>query len=216
MAWHHRVWNLLRHRQLADDIDEELHFHIESSIRANTAAGMSAAEARRDALERFGNPSSLRDRVRDADVFMFADDLRQDIGFAIRSLRRRPAFAAVALMTMALGIGATTAMFTIVQSVLMRPLPFPDPDAVHVITYSRTAPGFWLYPGMSDEGYLAFRDANRTYQSISTFTNAHATLTGTGDATRLTGATVTTDFFRVLGVNATVGRTLDADDGLTG
>ena len=216
MAWHHRVWNLLRHRQLADDIDDELRFHIESSIRANIASGMNAAEARRDALDRFGNPSSLRDRVRDADVFMFADDLRQDIGFAIRSLRRRPGFAAVALMTMALGIGATTAIFTVVQSVLLRPLPFPDPDALHVISYGQTGPGVWLYPGMSDEGYLAFKEANRSYQAISTFTNAHATLTGAGDATRLVGATVTTGFFQVLGVNAVAGRTFGPGDDAPG
>jgi predicted permease len=212
MAWHHRVWNLLRQRRLADEIDEELRYHIESSIRANLASGMSADDARRDALERFGNPVSLRDRVRDADVLVFADNLRQDVGFAFRTLRRRPGFTAVAVLTIALGIGATTAIFTMVRSVLLRPLPFPQPDALHVIAYGQTGMAVWLYPGMSDEGYLAFRSANRSYETMSTFTNAHATLTGAGDATRLAGATVTTDFFRVLGVNAVIGRTFGPED----
>jgi putative ABC transport system permease protein len=212
MAWHHRLWNLLRQRRLADDIDEELQFHIESSIRSNIASGMSPAEARRDALRRFGNHASIRDRARDADIFMFADSLRQDLGFAFRSLRRRPAFSAVALLTIALGIGATTAIFTVVRSVLLRPLPFPEPDAVHVISHSQMDSPVWLYPGMSDRDYLSFRDANRTYDSMSTFTNAHATLTGVGDATRLAGATVTADFFRVLGVNAAIGRVFGRED----
>jgi len=216
MAWHDRVRNLLRQRQLADDIDEELRYHIESSIQANIASGMSAADARRDAMTRFGNPVSLRDRVRDADVFMFADNLRQDAGFAFRSLRRRPGFAAVALMTIALGIGATTAIFTIVRSVMLRPLPFPEPERIHVISYGQTGLPVWLYPGMSDEGYLAFKDANRSYETISTFTNAHATLTGAGDATRLVGATVTTGFFKVLGVDAAIGRTFEPEDDLPG
>ena len=216
MAWPHRLWNLLRQRRLADDIDEELRYHIESSIQANIASGMGAADARRDALARFGNPVSLRDRVRDADVFMFADNLRQDLGCAFRSLRRRPGFTAVALMTIALGIGATTAIFTIVRSVMLRPLPFPEPESVHVISYSQTGLPVWLYPGMSDEGFLAFKDANRSYETISSFTNAHATLTGAGDATRLVGATVTIGFFRVLGVNAAIGRTFEPEDDVPG
>jgi putative ABC transport system permease protein len=154
--------------------------------------------------------------VRDADVFVFADNVRQDVGFAVRSLRRRPGFAAVALMTIALGIGSTTAIFTIVRSVILRPLPFPEPERLHVISYGGTGLPVWLYPGMSDEGYLAFKDANRSYETISTFTNAQATLTGAGDATRLAGATVTTGFFRVLGVSAAIGRTFAPEDDLTG
>jgi putative ABC transport system permease protein len=214
MAWHHRVWNVLRRRQLGDDVDEELRFHIESSIRAGVASGMSPEEARQDARRRFGNPSVIRDRTQDADLQRFADELRQNLAFAIRSLRKRPAFAGVALLTLALGIGATTAIFTLVRSVLLRPLPFVEPGALHVVSY--TSPGqFWLYPGMLDEGYLAFREANRTFDTMATFAHAQSTLTGEGDAARLVGAMVTTDFFRVLGVTAVVGRTFEAGDGAT-
>jgi len=212
MAWHHRVRNLLRQERHTDELDEELQFHIESSIRANIDAGMTPDEARRDALRRFGNPSSVRDRARDADVFLLLDHLRQDVRFAVRSLRKRPAFTVVALLTLALGIGATTAVFTVVRSVLLRPLPFHDPEALHIISY--TSPGFqgWLYPGMGDAGYLEFRETNRTFQSMATFAAAQCTLTGAGEATRLVGAMVTTDFFRVLGVNAAAGRTFGPED----
>jgi putative ABC transport system permease protein len=212
MAGIRRVWNLLRQRRLADEIDEELRFHIESSIRANIDAGMSPADARLDALRRFGTPASVRDRARDADLFVFADSLRQDVGFALRSLRKRPAFAVVALLTMALGLGASTAIFTVVRSVLLRPLPFPEPHNLHVISHGETGPAVWLYPGLLDREYLAFKEATRTYESMTTFSNAHATLTGAGDATRLQGAEVTTDFFHVLAVGAAAGRTLAAGD----
>jgi putative ABC transport system permease protein len=211
MAWLDRVWNLLRQRRLTDEIDEELRYHLESSVRANIDAGMSPDEAARDAHRRFGNPPAIRDRTRDADVFRFADDLRQDAGFALRSLRRRPAFAGVVLLTLAVGIGATAAIFTVVRSVLLRPLPFPDPGALHVISHSSPGQSF-LYPGMSDVGYLSFRDANRTFEAVATFAHAQATLTGAGDATRLVGAAVTTGFFRVLGVSAAAGRTFGAED----
>ena len=211
-----RIWNLLRQRQLTDELDDELRFHIDSSIRANIESGMSPADARRDALRRFGTPAAVRDRARDANIYVFADNLRQDVGFAMRSLGKRPAFAAVALITMALGLGASTAIFTVVRSVLLRPLPFPDADALHVISYGQTGPGVWLYPGMSDRGYLAFKEATRTYALMSTFSNSDATLTGAGDATRLHGASVTTDFFRVLGVSAASGRTFGREDDRAG
>jgi predicted permease len=214
MAWHHRLGNLLRQRRLDDEIDEELAFHIDSCIRDNVAAGMSPEDARREALRRFGSQAVVRERTREVDVIALADDLRQDLTFAARSLRRRPAFTAVALLTLGLGIGATAAIFTVVRSVLLRPLPFPDPDALQVVDYASPARA-WLYPGMSDRGYVSFREANRTFESLATLAAAQCTLTGAGDATRLTGASVTADFFRVLGVTAAAGRTFQPGDDRT-
>ena len=215
MAWHHRLWNVVRRRDPADDIEEELQFHIEAATRANVASGMSREQARQDALRRFGNAAAIRERARDADVLRILDDLRHDLAFAFRSLRKRPGFACVALLTLALGIGATTAIFTVVRSVLLRPLPFPAADALHVISFWSPDP-LLPYSGMSDAGYLEFREANRTFESIATFSEAQSTLTGVGDAARLRGALVTTDFFRVLGVAAAAGRTFGAADEGTG
>jgi predicted permease len=211
MTWQHRLWNVLRQRRLDDDIDEELAFHVESSIRDNLAAGLNPDEARREALRRFGSPTVMREHTRDADRISLGDDLRQDLAFAARSLRRRPAFTAVALLTLGLGIGATTAIFTVVRSVLLRPLPFAQPDALQVVDYAEPARS-WLYPGMSDRGYLAYREATRTFASLATFGAAQCTLTGAGDATRLTGAAVTADFFNVLGVAAASGRAIQPGD----
>ena len=216
MAWHHRLWNLLRQRRLDDEIDEEMAFHIDASIRDNLAAGLSPAAARHEALRRFGSQTVMRERTRDADLIRVADDVRQDLAYAARSLRRQPAFTAVALLTLGLGIGATAAIFTVVRSVLLRPLPFPDPGALQVVDYAVPARS-WLYPGMSDRGYMSYREANRTFASLATFAAAQCTLTGSGDATRLAGASVTADFFDILGVAAAAGRTFQpGDDRLEG
>ena len=216
MAWRHRVWNFLRQRRLEDEIDEELRFHVESAVHDNMVAGMSAAEARRDALRRFGNAAALRDQTRDTEIWVFAEQCRQDVTFGVRSLLRRPGFTTVALLTLALGIGATTAIFTVVWSVLLRPLPFARADALHVVSYTAPAPRAWLYPGMSDRDYLSFREANRTFDALTTFSASQATLTGRGEATRLIGASVTADFFRVLGVEAISGRPFGSGDDLPG
>ena len=211
MAWPQRLWNLLRWRRLDDEIDEELEFHLECAIRDNVAGGLSPDEARREALRRFGSQTVMRERTEDADLIRVADDVRQDLAYAARSLRRQPAFTAVALLTLGLGIGATAAIFTVVRSVLLRPLPFPQPDALQVVDYAPPVRS-WLYPGMSDRGYVAYREANRTFAALATFAAAQCTLTGAGDATRLTGASVTADFFNLLGVAAAAGRTIQPGD----
>lgn len=209
MAWRHRLANLIRRRDLNAEIDEELQFHIDARIQDNIDGGMSPAEARRDALRRFGSPAGARDRTRDANIITALDAIAQDVRFAVRSLRRRPAFTGIALLTLALGIGANTAIFTVVRSVLLRPLPFPQPDRLQMITYAPVQ-------GLSDAHYLAFREQDRAFEATATYANAPLTLTGAGDAVRLAAAPVTPDFFRVLRVNAVQGRTFVANDGRQG
>ena len=209
MAWTHRLGNLIRRRDLNAEIDEELQFHIESRIQDNIADGMSPDEARRDALSRFGSPAGARDNTRDANILTSLDAITQDVRFAVRSLRRRPAFTAIALLTLALGIGANAAIFTVVRSVLLRPLPFQEPNRLQMITHGPVA-------GLSDSDYVAFRDQDRTFDAIATYANSPLTLTGAGDAVRIAGVPVTSDFFRVLRVNAAAGRTFVADDAREG
>jgi putative ABC transport system permease protein len=212
MAWLDRLSNLIGRRDLNPEIDEELQFHVDARIRDNIASGMSEDEARRDALQRFGSRAALREQTRDANVMVTLETMKQDVAFAVRSLRKRPAFTAVALLTLALGIGANTSIFTIVQGVLLRPLAFAESDRVHVVTYASTASRYWLFPGMSDSHYLEFRKADRVFESLASFAHAPRTLAGAGEAVRVFTAQVTTDFFRVLRLNPIAGRSFAAGD----
>ena len=202
MPWLNRLSNLIRQRDLNPEIDEELQFHLDARIKDNLADGMTEEEARRDALGRFGSRADLREQTRDANVLVTLETMAQDVGSAARSLRKRPAFTVVALLTLALGIGANTSIFTIVQGVMLRPLAFAQSDRLHVVSYAPASERFWLYPGLADSLYLEFRKANHVFESFATFGYAPVTLTGAGEAVRLPGAQVTTDFFKVLLVNA--------------
>jgi predicted permease len=216
MSRWHRFLNAIGRRDLDPEIDEEIQFHIDSRIADNRAAGMSEAEARRDAFARFGSRAATREDTRDTHVFVFLETIWQDTTFAVRSLTRRPVFLLVAISTLALGMGSTTAVFTLVRSVLLRPLPFPDPDRLYVITHAPQGAPFGRFPSMADTDYLAFREADRWFQATATFATAPATLTGVGAPVRLARTTVTPDFFRVLGAAPALGRTFEPGDERSG
>ena len=177
MSWIDRARNVIGRGDVNREIDEELQFHIDEKIRENIAAGMSADEARRDAVRRFGSRSAIREETHDANVLTHVENVFRDVAFALRNLRRQPSFAFAAILTLALGIGATTAIFTVVYGVLIRPLPFPDADEVMVVSYQPTDAGFWLYPGVVDGHYVALRESDRSFESIATFGSAPVTLT---------------------------------------
>jgi hypothetical protein len=120
MSRWHRFLNSIGWRDLDPEIEEEIRFHIDSRIADNLSAGMSEVEARRDACARFGSRAAARENTRDTHGFVILESLRQDMTFAVRSLTRRPLFLLVAIATLALGIGATTAVFTLVRSVLVQ------------------------------------------------------------------------------------------------
>ena len=211
----HRLASIVRwvsrRRRAEQDLNDELQAFVDMAAADQIRGGVAPAEARRQVVLELGGLEQAKERVRTARHGAWLDDAGRDVSYGLRTLRRSPMFTTVALLTLALGIGATTAIFTLVRSVLLRPLPFPDPEALYVISHASPGPR-WLYPDMSDRGYLGFREATRAFQTLATFTSAECTLTGAGDATRLHGAAVTTDFFRVLGVNAAAGRTFGPED----
>ncbi|MGH9583313.1 MAG: permease prefix domain 1-containing protein, partial [Bryobacteraceae bacterium] len=123
-----RVRNLWRREQVDAEIEEELRSHLEMAAEDAVRAGMSEAEARRRARLRFGNPAAIREQTAWADAALALDGIWRDLRHALRQLRRSPAFTATAIVTLALGIGATTAIFTLIQQVMLQPLAVVRPD----------------------------------------------------------------------------------------
>ena len=141
-----RIEMLFRRNRAADRLGDELRFHLEQQIAENIAAGMSAEEARHAALRTFGNPTALRDQARETWSWSGPESVLRDARIGIGTLLRAPAFALTAMGIMALGIGANVALFTVVRSVLLKPLPFRDPD--RLIT---------VYEHVNDKEHTGFR-----------------------------------------------------------
>src|SRR5207245_6821097 len=125
MNWWQR---LFRRRKMEDQLEKELRFHLDGNAVELVARGLSPDEARRRARLALGGPEQVKENCRDARGTRWLEDLLQDFRYAIRMLQKQPGFAVVALLTLALGIGATTVMFTLINGVLLKPLPFPEPN----------------------------------------------------------------------------------------
>ena len=132
--------------------------------------------------------------------------LLQDLRYGLRMLARNPGFTAVAVMTLALGIGVNTAVFTLVNGILLRPMPFPEPDRLFLVSFTPRHSPFEMGPALSDADYLAFRAQDRLFDGVATFQASGANLTGAGDAVRVPSASVTPGFFSVLRAAPALGR----------
>jgi putative ABC transport system permease protein len=211
-------------RQLAREVDDELAFHIDSRVEKLVAQGWDPDAARREALRQFGNVESIRDDCVELDVQrergawwteIFAE-LRQDVHYALHSLRRAPGWTTVAVLTLALGVGANTAVFTVVNGVLLRPLPYRDAGRLMLLSDCEPK-SFGCDPAaMIDAHYLAFEEQNRSFEGVAMFHDNEVNLTGTGDAVRLSKGTVTPGFFSVMGVDLQLGRGFTAEEGKGG
>jgi predicted permease len=206
MSWLNRLSNLLRGDELSRGLDEELQFHVDARTRDNLKAGMTAEAARQDASQRFGNKMLAKERTRDMDIIPSLESIGQDLRYAYRGLRKSPGFTTVAVLALALGIGANTAVFTVVNGVLLRPLPFPEAERLLLISCMPKQARYDIGPGLSDVHYLEFQRQNQAFERIATFGQNSVTLTGAGDAIRLPVAMITPSLLPVLRVNPAIGR----------
>ncbi len=206
------------------EIVRELAQHLEDSFTDALARGALPVEARAQALAELEESEALVTALHDvekpvAPTPIVGSDQRaglvatlaHDVRYALRGLGRRPGFSILAILTLAVGIGATTTLFGVVNAVLLRPLPFPHPE--QLITFFGTAPEKGLSEVSYPEGlFLVYHDRTHSMQSMAAFSRAGVTLTGFGDPQRLDIAVVSTDFFTVFGTRPLLGRTLVADD----
>src|SRR5258708_1704333 len=207
-----RLTNLLRSRELGRGLDEELRFHLDSRIRDNIKAGMTPEEARQDAKRRFGNQTLAKERTRDMDILAPGETIGLDLVYALRGLRKSPGVAVVAVFTLALGAGANMAVFTVLHGVLLRPLPFPDPEQLFLISHKPAHGPFESDPGLSDQHYVEFHRQARVFERTASFAPNSVSLIGAGEPVRLPSALVTADFFPLLRLNPAIGRTFSAEE----
>ncbi len=209
-----QVGMLFRRGQAAAHLDHELQFHLDQQIAENLAAGMNPEEARRAALRSFGNPTALRDQTRSNWSWNWLEKFFRDAKYGARTLARSPGFAFTAILVMALAIGATASLFTIVHSVLLKPLPFRDPDKL-VMVYEHfrasTGEGFNV---VSPADFRDWREQTHGFEDMAAWryygfnlTGEHAELPEVVEA-----AGGSWNLFSVLGVQPALGRTFTAEE----
>lgn len=190
-------------------LDEELSYHVDRQIEENIAAGMAPEEARYAALRAFGNPALLRDQARATWNWNWVDTLARDLRYGFRALRRTPGFTAVAVLVMALGIGANVALFTIVHGVILKPLPFEDPDRLVMLyeakLHEQDAPGD---NGVAGGIYAEWKKLNHTFTSLALVSGSRVGLSGSGGQLpeKLYSGNISWDLLPTLGVQPALGR----------
>jgi predicted permease len=207
-----RLRDWLRRDQLTDELGEELRFHETLLARDRRAEGMNADEATWAARRQMGNRTAITEETRSLWSLRWLDDAAQDVRIAARSLRRTPVFTAVAVLTLALGVGANSAVFSVVRGALLRPLPFRDPGRLLLLSYQQRIGSTWGVPGLLDRHFDIVRQRARSFEAMATFTMRQATLTRAGDPARLGVVGVSPDFFTVLGVPPALGRLFDSTE----
>ena len=200
-----RLQTLFRRRRGAQRLDAELQFHLDQQISENVAAGMSPADARRAARLTFGNPAALRETTRDTWGWVWLETLLQDLRYALRTLRKSPGFAAIAVLTLTLGIGANTAMFSVVNTSLLRPLPFPHSSQL-VDVWGHSSIFDFPNLGLSLPDIDDIRAQNTAFSSIAPYHFCGMTLTGRGAPRQLRCGQVSSEFFPLLGITPLYGR----------
>ena len=219
MEWIKRLWRrarlLARGSAAERAMRLELDHHIACEIADRIKGGMTPAEARRTALRDFGGVEAIKEQARDARGGRALEDLTLDVRYAARLLRRNPGYSLAGVLTFALGVGAVTAIFSLVYGILLRPLPYRSPDRL-VAVWERNVPKNRDRNVVSLDNYEAWRDRAHSFGSIAAVVPATITLPGDPAPERLAGADVTTGYFSTLGISPALGRDFSPDDARDG
>jgi putative ABC transport system permease protein len=202
-----RLRSLFDRQKADEELDEELRDHIELKTQQSIAQGMTQQEARRTAVLEMGGIEKRKEECRDTRGIHFLETFVQDLRYGCRMLRKSPGFAAIAIITLALGIGANTAIFSYVNAWLIKPLPFPQADRLMVLLSHDTKKG-WTSNGVtSSADYFDYEEQNSSFEQLVPWTSWYFNLTGGGAPDRVLGGLVGWNFFQTLGAQPMLGRT---------
>jgi predicted permease len=206
-----RLRNLFRRKRLDQEMDTEMAHHLELLEEEHRARGLNAGDARHAALRDFGALAEIREAYRDQRGLPMLETLWRDVRFSLRSMRRTPIVTLAVIATLAIGIGANTAIFTVINAVLIQPLPFPEAD--RLIAMSHTAPGVNV-ANVASAPFLYFteREQNRTLEGIGLLMSGSATITGRGEPELVRRLVVTSDTLRILKIEPLLGRYFSESD----
>jgi putative ABC transport system permease protein len=214
-AWLRRLAGLFDRERRDRELDEEIASHLEMHVEDNLRRGMEPAEARRQALIKLGGVDQTKELYRERRSLPFLETLVQDLRYAVRTLRMSPGFTAVAATTLALGIGVNTAIFSIVDAVLLRPLPFPDADRLVLVWATNAASGATedvaSYPDFEE-----WKAQAASFAAVAAFTTRSMTVSGADEAALVPAMQVTPGFFETLGTGPAMGRALRAGEDQAG
>jgi putative ABC transport system permease protein len=214
-ALYRRARALLRSEAIHREIDEEMQFHIDMRTEENVRAGMTPGKARREAERRFGNWTRVKEQGYEVRGGRWLETLWRDCHYGARSLRKSPGFTLVAVLTLALGVGATTAIFGVVNAVLLRPLPYPEAERLVYV-------GQQYRGGLAGSGepkFLFWREQSSSFEAMACYSGyggAGGNLAGGRESEYVSGVRVSEDFFRVLGVYPALGRAFTHEEDTPG
>src|SRR5271170_758334 len=210
-----RLSNFTTGRRADQRLQEEMEEHLARQTADNLRAGMPAAEAHRQAVLRFGGVGTIREEYHSEVSLPFIETLVQDLRYAVRILLRSPGFSFIAIATMALGVGATTAIYSVIDATLLHPLPYPNPT--ELVRIQDDLPGVGARGvGISVPEWRDIESSGIFQSAAITGRGANVNLTGSAQPLRLSFKQVTPNYFAVLGVDAQLGRTFDPHDGTPG
>jgi len=205
-----RVRSLLRSRLVERELDEELQYHLQHLVDGYVAAGMSPPDARYRALREMGAIDQRKEERRDARGLALVDSLRQDVTYALRALRKSPGFSVVATLSLAVGIGANTTIFTFVNAVLLQPLPYPASDRLVVLRERplRSEGTVNVHP----VNFVEWRARARSFEALSLVQSPPLNVMGSDGAEQIARIQTTSELFRVFGVSPVLGRAFTEEE----
>ncbi len=210
-----RLRSLFRARQVDRDLDDEMQYHMERLTQEHLARGLSADEARYAALRAMDGLAQNKERSREMRKVGGIANLGRDLRYALRLLRKSPGFSATAILTLALGIGANSAIFSVVNAVLLRPLPFPQPDRL-VRLWETNPTHDWHRNVINGWNFLDWREHAQVFEDMAAISTLQVNLNGYGQPAAVPGMMVSPGFFSILRVPPYLGRTFTADEGIPG